>query len=58
VSIDKEFGAFAPAIIKLRIACEKLADAKISNTECVKSIKKARAACQSAQVAIYAPSNN
>jgi len=58
VNTDKEYGAFAPAIIKLRIACEKLADADVSNTECLKSIKKARVACQSAQVAIYEPSSN
>ncbi len=56
--LDKEFGVFAPAIIKLRIMCEKLADAEVSNETCLKAIRKAKQACYDAQVSMYSPSRN
>jgi len=53
-----EYGAFTSAIIKLRIMCEKLADAEVSNEACLKSIRKAKQACYNAQVAAFKPSVN
>lgn len=53
-----EYGAFTPAIIKLRIMCEKLADAEVSNEACLKAIRKAKQACYNAQVAAFKPSVN
>ncbi len=50
--------SFAPVIKKLKDMCEKLADAEVSDEACLKAIRQAKKACQSARVEAWKPSVN